>query len=302
MLIGFLDLDFWWGNKSPPNLELMQTYQYFYNKNHMVSFINPSKDLDRPYKKIFCFKDNIESKINRKIDLSKDNIVRQGYGFIGRHKELIPEIQNTIPCYLPYDSFTEKLSIKSYDELKNSSLIRVSTNNFGDYKRDRTKIYISDVNFTAVKNSLDFLDEYKKHSFSFFYPLKFQDKDLYLRFNKYSRIIREKNLIVDFDFDYDFFKEFYNDRTLFIVNDIEKYLKLILFYKKQGLHSYVSCDISGPLLNQVNKWRLNKKQISFVDYCEQNKIEIKEINNINTELRLLLKANPKTISYEYLRF
>jgi len=42
-----------------------------------------------------------------------------------------------------------------------NSLVRIETEDYTDYKKDKNKIYICDNNLTSLPNAPDFLQEYK---------------------------------------------------------------------------------------------------------------------------------------------
>lgn len=55
-------------------------------------------------------------------------------------------------------------------------------------------------------------------------------------------------------------------------------------------------------LQNINKWGTVPAQCSYVEYYKNNKQALSQMNKASTELRLLLKTNPKNINTEIFDF
>ena len=75
--IALFDIDFWYGRKQYPNLELMKVFNYYYSQNHIVVFTKPNQDLER-FNKIFYFFENTNIQIPKSLFISNDK--SQCYG------------------------------------------------------------------------------------------------------------------------------------------------------------------------------------------------------------------------------
>ena len=200
MIIGLYDIDMWNTGKSMPNLELMKVYNYYYKKNHRVLMMKPKED-ELKYAKIFYFKEKLNTQIPNSLVLNEDKKQIIGYGFYGKTPKLKPEIHSMQPSYDPYDIYSYKLKVpKGYDTLKKSSLIRVETEDFINFKNNINKVYVADSNFLYSNGAEDFLKENKNnHSFLFYHNLIAKDEETYNTFIRYS-ILFDRRILIDFDF------------------------------------------------------------------------------------------------------
>lgn len=262
--------------------------------------MKPEDDEGR-FTKIFYFKENPETSIPKWANLTGNKKQIYGYGFTKKIKPLSPEILPLQPSYLPYDPYSNKLSIRNYEKLKRDSLVRVEAQDFADYKSNRTKIFIADHDFFYIHNALDFLEEYKnKHTFDFFWKLVAKDEETYNKFNRYTNLINRR-IIVDFNFNKDFFIKNYSDNTIFTLkqnNSFEEYLifiiQIILYYKSNNLYPEIITEKDRvPPLDKIMQWGRNPTQESFVNYYKNDTAAQQFLNKAKSDIRLLLKTNPK---------
>ena len=142
--IGIYHMDLWHGRKAVPNLELIKLYTYYFNKGDQVVMMRPQDELER-FNFIYFFKDSQEplgKDASNKLIVENKKLM--GYGFFGKTDILKPEIFNQQLNYNCYNILSYKLTNKSeYTYMPKSSLIRIETNDFTDFKPDKKRIYIS---------------------------------------------------------------------------------------------------------------------------------------------------------------
>ena len=305
--IGLYDIDLWHKGRSAPNLELMKIYHYFKNNNQIVKMMRPQENEGR-YNSIIYFKDNPNTQIPRSLILNGDKKTVYGYGFYNIYSPLKPEMAECAPSYDLYDPVSYKLSIpnQSYDELKKNSLIRLESNDFSDYKKDRMKMTFVDHNFFYVDGAYDCLLDFKNHRFSFYHPLWVKDAETFYKFERFCTLINSY-IIIDFRYDENFFFEnFSNPSIIFkfekrpeetILNYQLRYVKMGIFYKKAGIrmkfpfHPQPVDDLDKKII----EWLKSASRESFVTTYPN-------VVNVPSELRVLLKQDPKKIESSHLDF
>ena len=311
MTVGLYDLDLWHSRDSYPNLELMKIYNFLYNKNEKVVMMKPTDDEDR-FTQIIYFKDSPSLLVPKNLNLYGERKKVYGYGFFRKTGKLIPEIAKLSPMYLPYDAWTDKLkNTIPYDKIKKSSIVRIETEDFADYRENSEGVSIVDRDCLYLKNFEDFLKKYKKRNLMFFHTLAAKDVDTAVHFIPYAKFILGRNIYIDFNYNEDFFFEYYNTPIRFNLKKKTEeslnnyYLRLIkmgLWYKKNGeqlQYSFINKidDFHDFILN----WITNSKiQSSYQDFYQNNYAALNKMNNSITEIRLLLKQNPKTITRDAL--
>lgn len=307
MVLGLYDIDLWHSKKSYPNLELMKVFNYYYSKNCQVKFMRPTDDEGR-FSKIIYFKDSLKLQIPKSVNVYGEKKDIYGYGFYKSIIPLSPEIAATPPIYLPYDAWTNKLSSKSdYESMKHSSYIRLETNDFSDYKKDASRIYLADHDFFSLEQSKSFLEEYSKnHKFCFVHMISAKSKEEAEQILKYSHLLNRK-LIIDFNYDEDFFYRFF-DKNIFLkdarrenetdANCMLRFIKTILWYKKSGTHIYLPIPANeGKLWNYLYKWAKDYRNTnSYYEYYKDNVEARFLLDKIESEIRLLLKQNPQKVT------
>jgi hypothetical protein len=276
-----------------------------------VAMLRPQDSIER-FNKVFVFKEKPNTLINKKIkiDLGDKKVDCLGYNFYHKNPNLIPEIAATPPSYLPYVAFTERLADKKLlDKMQKNSYIRVGTNDFSGFKSERKDIYIADYNFIEQSNALDFLRDYhENHKFIFLYPLIFSDQQLCEDFAYYSKSLKNRELIADFDYD-----------SSFIVNNIDKPIKIlykgghpikdlktIIYLKKIGGRQQLKLSkdykVQDELSNKIFKWYYSDSQLSYYNFYKEDSKAISLMNKSDSEIRLLLKQNPLTFESKSIDF
>lgn len=303
--IGLYHMDLWHSSLAVPNLELIKVYAYFKNKGDQVVMIKPQDELDR-FNFVYFFKDNTRpagKEASEKLSISNKKLI--GYGFFGMVEKLKPEVFNQPLDYSCYDTVSYKLSVKNeYGNIIKNSLVRIETEDFTDYKKDKSRIYLADNNLANVPRATDFLQEYKQHRFTPLFTVR-------LNKNNVEDFMQYKNLFTDEfvadDFDADMFKEYYLDRRLVFSlaareNETEfHYMKRLmvmgLIYKNAKLTpSQRFLTSKNNAAAPIIQWVLKNTQTPFIDYYADNKDIQTKILNAPAELRSLYKTNPLKIT------
>lgn len=306
MTIALYDIDLWHRGKAMPNLELMKVYNYYYQKGDKVIMMRP-EDREGRFSKIIYFKDKANTEIPRKLSLTGKNKEIYGYGFFKVFTPLSEEFTDVPPSYLPYDAYSNKLHISNYDAMKRDSYIRIENNDFSDYKKDRTNIYIADHNIFYLDKTIDFLEEYKNHNFKPIHALEIKDEETFRKFYRYIDLF-DRTYFINFNFSEDFFKEFINERIIYnwtIENEkeIKKKILMILGLKIRNISFSIKfLPKEDNLYKDILLWGRDKTQDSFYDYYKDNKSVMKKLDGAPTEIRLLLKCNPKKMRLEDITF
>lgn len=311
--IGLYDIDFHHSKSTIPNLELMKTFNYFYQKGDQVIFLEPKENFER-CNKIFFFKESPNLKVPKSLNLLGTNKQIYGYGFYRSFTPLKSPVNECAPSFIPYDLKENKIkNLKEYKKIKKSSLIRIENNDFTGFNSSSNTIYLADHDFFYQNNAEAFLKEYHKNYYiKFLRGLMAKDEETFLKFFPYCTLSGRK-VGIDFDFSLDFFKKYYYEEVQFyffkdknkdFCQELEKVIRLLLFVKKEN--RIVSFFFNEPtktekekqplylLLPLIKKWGENKEQISFYDYMKKNnqeKLFIELLYN-KTDLRLLLKTQP----------
>lgn len=311
MTIGFYDIDLWHRGKAAPNLELMKMYNYHLKNNDIPIMMKPNEDEGR-FSKIIYFKDNPNITIPKTLSLYGENKEIYGYGFFNKFYPLEEKYCDVPPSYFPYDPYTRKISVKNYDLMKTSSYIRLENKDFSDFKKDRTHIFIADRNFCYLKDSADFLQEYKNYRFDFIHRLEIKDNETFRKIIPYSSLINRR-LFINYKISGDLFKQYYDDRIIFDwINPFEgetkekqiaRIISMILYYKITNtpvLMEYI--DSKDPFLKNILIWGISKNQKSCYDFYIDNKRILKTIEAAPSQIRLLLKSNPKKLKQSDINF
>lgn len=310
MNIGIYHIELWHLGAAVPNLELMKIYNYYYQKGHKITMIKPKEDLGR-YDQIFYFKDNPNTILPKTFQFRKDRRQLLGYGFYKKTNILKPEIFSLPPLYYIYDPFTNKLKWKNeYERMKKNSYIRVETNDFVDFKPNANKIYIADNDFCLQEKALDFLEEYKQYSYFFLRPLKLSTKQLD-KFARYSNLLNRDLELTDFNGAA--FLEYSNETRIAFPyhqfkkeNDLNYTLRLVkmgLLQKYYGTAApaLASQTTSQKSINQkILKWIVDRNRLPMKEFYKDDK-EVQDLVLVgDSELRLLLRANPLTLQPQHL--
>ena len=303
--IALYDIDFWFGGKQLPNLELMKVFNYYYSLNNRVIFARPNQDLGY-FNKIFYFYENTLRPLPRDLVIPKENSKCYGCGFYKNFKPLISPIDKSPPSFLPYDLEEDNFKdFASYKRIKRASLIRVENMDLTNFKSDKKSIYIADHNLLYQKNFLDFANEYSNYSFYPYYDLNIYSEDKFREVERYSRNFKNRRLNLLFPYTKDFLEEFegnylYNFGDLTTTIGQLNCIKTILYLKAIDKYHFFSTFQKIPeIIQPILKWYQDKEQISYFSYIQDKPKLLKHFNKYflkNSDFRLLLKQNPKTIN------
>jgi hypothetical protein len=305
MVIGLYDIDLWHRGKAMPNLELMKMYNYHHKNNDTVIMMKPNENEGR-FNRIIYFKDNPNIQIPKQLKLAGPKKEIYGYGFFNAFYPLDDIYATMPPVYSPYDSYTEKLGTKQYDLMKRSSFIRFENKDFTDFKKDSRHIFFADRNFLYLDGAADFLKECNKHYFHFNYVLEVKDEETFLKFFPFNFFFSGRRMFINFRFSEDFFKKYYNEKILFdwsMPRDDEndtvaarRFATMLLYYK---VNKIIPCIKISPnnegLLLDIIEWGRSGSQSSFYKYYEDNKKVLNRADRAASDLRLLLKTDPKKL-------
>ena len=315
--ICLFDIDFLYGSKFVPNLELMKVFNYYYQEGHVINLGQKKENLDR-YNQIIFFKDSPHISVPRGLDLSGENKQIYGYGFYNRFIPLSDKYTDMPPNYLCYDIFNENIkNLKKYENIKNGNLVRIENEDFSNFSQDKKTFYIVDRNFSKLDNAYSFIKEYyRNYQFEFLHQQRYYDKETFEKFFPY--VTASNRPIINFDFDINFFKKYYNEKVIFTIDFKEKetqkgllkrIISMILFSKQNNHTLYLINDLKVntitkkqfpliELLQLLVNWAASSKNISFYDFTyitDKNK-SIIELSKEYSYVRLLLKQNPKTFN------
>lgn len=308
-IYGLYDIDLWHKGRSVPNLELMQTYAYLSSKNERVIMMKPNEDEEK-FSQIIYFKDNPNVALPKTLNVYGEKKSFFGYGFFNKAFPLKPEIAEMPPSYIPYDAWTNKIgmSVTDYEKMKRSALIRFETDDLTDLKHNPiTKhIYLADRNFLKIDGAEEFLQQYKNCHFNFLHSLITDDYLIAQKFMRYSSLFN-KRIVIDGPFPEDFFYEYCGRNIIFssvkfpnekLKNYQLRMIKIILWHKCNNypmmwpLHQK-----EDELTELILAWgKDNSNHTSFADYYISDKNVKKIIMNCDTDIRILLKQNPKTVT------
>lgn len=319
------DIDFLHSsNFSPPNLELMKIFNYYFKKGNIVNLGKVGENLNR-YNQVFFFKANPNTKIPRTLSLTGESKQLYGYGFFRNFTPLKDYIKDIKPSYIPYDLNEDKIkNLSLYKKIKTNSLIRVENEDFSDFKKDSSILYVSDYNFLELDNAFDFLNKYKlNYKINFLYPLIAKDEET---FKKIFSVACNSNrrIIINFEFNKNFFKKFYYENILFLGEPMEKeknpslflqrILKMILWAKSENKQiqftkiNFTKKELEEkPLLQlcePIYKWCYAKTNVSCYKYLI-SKIGLERLESLTASrrnVRLLLKQNPDSFNTKDIDF
>lgn len=308
-VIGLYDIDMWHRGRSGPNLELMKTYNYYNNKGHKVIMMRPEEDEGR-YNKIIYFKENPRIQLPKKLIVNGDKKEIYGFGFYNKFFPLNQKIISCPPDFSPYDLWSYKLYTfgMSYNNFKNCSLVRFENEDFCKYNKNVLPLIFVDYNFLDLPDADKCLQKYKNHRFYFYHTLWAKDEATYYKFEPYLSLINDY-IIIDFKYSEDFFFDnFKNEKIVFkfekrenetILNYQLRNVKMGLIYKNSNIrfklpfHPIIYNDLDEKIIN----WMKDKTNESF-----EKMYGSKDIINLPSEMRLLLKQNPLTVDTSQIDF
>ena len=304
--IGLYHLDLWHSiGSAVPNLELIKIFSYFYNRGDQITMVRPQDPLER-FNKVFFFKDskNVLGK-EASSKLIIENKTLMGYGFFGKTERLKPEIFNQKLNYKCYDEVSWKLSNKAdYPNIVKNSFVRFETEDFTDYKPERPLIYINDENLAAVPQVFDLLQQYKNHTFCPLHSIKINDENIE-QFMRYDDLIR--GIYSCNDYSPDLFREYHSNKKIVFnlsqhsreteMHYAKRLMVMGLMFKNKKVTPRPLAGITKKgMTEKISNWILKNDQRSFMAYYSDDKEVQKMIVNAPSEIRLLYKTNPLTIT------
>lgn len=305
MVIGLYDIDLWHGIKKYPNLELMKVYNYCYQNSQKVLMMQPSMDEGR-FDKIFYFKEAPYTRIPKSLVLTGEKKTIYGYGFYKHFIPLSEKYKNISPSFLPYDSYSNKMSNKqSYERMRRSSIVRLENSDFSGFSPETKCCYIVDWDCVEKENLIPFIEEHQM-KFNFFRGLKIKTAEQFQALYKYQKKI-ENSFAIDFKFSLNFFIENLHNQNVIYEHlrrndNLDDYFRrliiLCLLSKQEGvsLQAYLN-EEKEPLAEKILKWGWDKKSdVSFYKYYGEVP------SDVSSDIRLLLKQNPKTFKSQSLDF
>lgn len=301
MHIGLYDIDLHHSPNPVLNLELMKIFNYYYSKGLKITMMRPQDDEGR-FSKIIYFKDSPALQIPKGLVLTGNNKHIYGYGFYNSVSPLPQPLCAAAPSFLPYDPYMNKIySTKYYNSIKNSSLIRIETNDFTGVKEGSKKIYLVDRN-PARLDLIGFISKFP------------ENQKFYLLHNLYINSLEDYNRLkanahqfmcpfsINFPFDGQFFlthhdesfaydmKKFPNEST---DNFLRRIIQMILIFKRDENRGFRYGFKRNDLLGRIFQWGDSDCSLSYCEYYKNCKEALKEAESLPKEIRLLLKQKPK---------
>lgn len=304
--IALYDIDFWHAKKSRPNFELMKVFNYYYSQNHIVNFVKPQEPLDK-YNKVFFFFESEKERIPRGVKIQPDKSQCYGYGFYHSYTPLKEEIRNTPINFTLYDLQEDKIkNLAEYKKIKRSSLIRVEDNDTNNFNSDYRHIFFVDHNFLYQASGFAAIKEYQDFNLNFYYPLIANDLETAEKFRDFSNSFKNRTILVNFDYTKEFLEEYSNYNYSFLILNTEgrealvKSIKTILLLKNLNKSVRINRFAILKEYESLGKWYLSGGNDSYYNYIKDNKNLLKEFNlkySKDSEIRLLLKQNPKSLNH-----
>lgn len=299
--IGLYDIELWHRGKAMPNLELMKIYNYHFKHNDIVVMMRPGEDEGR-FSKIIYFKDNPNTQIPRNLSLSGPKKEIYGYGFFKQFYPLDNIYLEEPPSYYPYDPFTEKFSLATYNQIKKSSYIRLENKDFADFKENKTYITFADHDLFYIDGAEDFIRSHKNHRFKAIHRLDIKDETTFLKFIPFIALM-DRRYFIQYKFSEDMFKNYFNERIIFdwinpwAHETEEKFLRricsMITYFKINNVSVTIeTLPTTDSFLKDILVWGRANNQLSFYEYYANNKLVLKKAEAAASSIRLLLKSKP----------
>lgn len=319
------DIDLLHGkSSSPPNFELMKIFNYHYLKGDIVNLARKKDDFGR-YDQIIYFKQSLNLKIPRSLDLIGEKKQIYGYGFYGQFRELTNKYRSVAPNFLIYNINDDLIkNQKFYNEVRNNSIIRLQNEDYTYYKEDSKIVFIADEQISAGDERLKTIKKLKdKHQVDFLHGIvAANEQDFIALFNLFQS--GKRKITSHFKFSFPFFKSFVTeskcifDLSYFFEEDYKKglynYILMILYSKslnvtfRSGAFTFNALEVKqNPILNLaplIEKWKKDKRQISFYSYCNlYNQMDIfNRYLTYEDNIRKLSKLDPNSFRSEGIDF
>lgn len=296
--IGLYDIDFHHGLGFTLSLPLMKAYARLMDEGHQVIMMKPYEKTGR-YNKIFYFKDSIALPIPKKLIIDQNKGVFCGRAFFGE-TGINEKTNSYTPSFLPYDLFKDKIRDKVlYGSVKKNSLIDWRMKDFSLSKADAHFTYINDRDFTLEDDWREMFQHFD-NKIRFLHTVKCNSKEDAKEFERLATNIYQSRIMIPFDLDKEMIETFAGKGSYRFDNtnvSEERLCTFILAAKTltdKPIHFYRQGETQ--LQKDLLSWA-TKGQISFKEFKGDS---FNESNYITFPKRLLLKQNPKTISYEEL--
>lgn len=303
--IALFDIDFWYGRKQYPNLELMKTFNYYYSQNHIIVFVKPNQSLEK-YDRVFYFFENTNILLPKQLNILNEKSQCYGSGFYGNFRELISPINNSIPSYLPYDLEENNIkNIKLYNQIKKNSLIRLENLDFSGFNSKSKYIYLVDHD-VLYKDFENFAIEYDKYYYRTFYPLKIYTEEKLFQIEKYSEKFKTNRFIIDFIPNKELYTLFSNKNFIYTFKNLTeknnqlKCIRTFLYLKSKNIKPYFKIFEKIPKkIIPIFDWYSSGERSSYYEYIQNKPNLLNDFNenfSKDSDYRLLLKTNPKKIN------
>ena len=301
--IGLYDMDLLHSSKAWPNLELMKVYNYFHKQGDQIILMKKKEDEGR-YNKIIYFKDSKNLKIPQGVNVIGKNKQIYGEGFFNIFSSLPEQYLNSPPDPMIYLEKQDKFKGLKWNKFIQSSIIRFSNNDMTGYKPNAKQIYIVDRGFCQLDGAIDFLLDNKQKDLFFFHSLKINSPEEYEQFQRFTLIVNNP-LLINFKFNKVFLLENSDEKLHFNVyspfdneSKLEykiRIVKLAIFTKNTNIKIPCNFIYGEKDMEFILRWLAAPAQQSYAEYYKGNKEAISQMNKQPTEIRLLLKTNPKII-------
>lgn len=296
--IGLYDMDFNHGSGFTLNLSLMKAYARFTEEGHQVIMMDAYEKTGR-FNKIFYFKDNPALVIPRKLVIDQDKSVYCGLGYYG-NTGLSEKTEAYTPSFTPYDLMKHKIRNKElYGSVKKNSLIDWRTKDFSLTKGDAIYTYVNDRNFLLEDDWRELFQHYD-NKISFLHTVSTYSIEQAKEFKELAPNIAKSRILVPLTTDAEALEMFAGNDNYCFDNrgDTDAHICLIILAAKTLTDKKISFFNNGTTKFQKDlcKWA-RAGQVSFKDFMGN---DFNESDYITFPNRLLLKQDPKKISYQEL--
>lgn len=306
MVIGLYDIDLFHNSSKFPNLELMKIYNYHLQHNDKVLLMNPKSDEGR-FTEIVYFKEVPSYSVPKSISLSGSKKHIYGYGFYKKYNPINAKYHDVPPLHLVYAPYADKMK-SNYNNLICGSIVRCENEDYSGLKKEGNTLLVADYDFINLPNSKDFARQFQRYNLLFRTNFRPQDIKTYIKFIPYKHILRNR-FYINFPYSFDFFKENIDEYTWYhlekpLENENESHylnrlIRTILTYKNLGAKlPFFQCSDGNKIENYILKWGLSSTSAAYSEFYRNYKKALDALEYLPSELRLLLKVNPKNITSE----
>lgn len=305
--IGVYDLDWHFGHykKKIFNLDLMKVFKYYWDKGDIVKFISPDDRDVGYYDAVYYFKDNPKLQIPDKVKMFSNCHLR-GYGFYNKYIPLREDVFNTVPSFMPYELLDMHKKMEFLlNNIKIKSYIRLETEDYSHHNNMADLYYVADYDVFRLDNIGKLLDN-KDAKYYLFWATGCDSREKYNEYKEFSNRIVNRRLQINFNYDYNFIFNNMEYRNIYPIfqkeetreQDLVSIIEAVRTVKKNNGQLFLVPGNDCPkkyqqLYTLLCSWALNRKHISFYDYCSAVE-EKRKIYNAATiddlELNKLLRT------------